>query len=166
MTVSRSPWSCTGGSSATWCFTPGLEGSRTLAGRPPRSTPRTTAPLSRREAKLEKVEEPLDYRVVAGPASSPTYRVGVRYPLAIKSFDVALVPPAYTGVEPSTVKGGDLRVIEGTDATFRITFDSPPAEASLVMTDPSVRSRRKRRLPRRRSSRSGRTARHTPPRSI
>ena len=49
---------------------------------------------------------------------------------------MALEPPAYTGVEPSTVKGGDLRVIEGTDATFRIAFDSPPAEASLVMTDP------------------------------
>ena len=77
-------------------------------------------PASKREAKLEKVEGPLDYRVAAGPASSPTYRIGVRYPLAIKSFDVALVPPAYTGIEPSTVKGGDLRVIEGTDATFQI----------------------------------------------
>ena len=40
------------------------------------------------------------------------------------------------------MKGGDLRVIEGTDATFQITFDSPPAEASLVMTDPSVRSKK------------------------
>ena len=74
----------------------------------------------RREAKLEKVEEPLDYRVVAGSASSPTYRIDVRYPLVLKSFDVDLKPPAYTGVEPSTVKGGDLRVIEGTEATFRI----------------------------------------------
>ena len=60
---------------------------------------------------------------------------------------MALKPPAYTDIEPSTVKGGDLRVIEGTDATFRIAFDSPPAEASLVMTDPSVRSRKDKAAP-------------------
>ena len=94
----------------------------------------------KREYKLEKVQEPTEYWVVAGPASSPTYRVGVRYPLKIKSFDVALKPPAYTGVAPSTVKGGNFRVIEGTSADFQIKFDSPPAEASLIVTDPAVRS--------------------------
>jgi hypothetical protein len=104
-------------------------------------------PAFRREAKLEKVEEPLEYRVSAGPASSPTYRVLVRYPLVIKTFDVALVPPAYTNIEPSTVKGGDLRVIERTDATFRITFDSTPSLASLVVTDPSVRSQKEKAAP-------------------
>ncbi|MFI5459341.1 MAG: DUF4175 family protein [Isosphaerales bacterium] len=104
-------------------------------------------PASKRAAKLEKVEGPLDYRVTAGSASSPTYRIGVRYPLVLKSFDVALRPPAYTGVKPSTVKGGDLRVIEGTDATFQINFDSPPAEASLVVTDLSVHSRKDKAAP-------------------
>ena len=97
---------------------------------------------SQREFKLEKVLEPLDYHAVAGSASSPTYRIGVRYPLVIKTFDVAIVPPSYTNIEPSTVKGGDLRMIERTDATFRITFDSPPEQASMVLTDPSVRARK------------------------
>ena len=99
-------------------------------------------PASKRELKLEKIEKPLAYRVSAGSVSSPTYRIGVRYPLALESFEVALRPPAYTGVKPSTVKGGDLRVIEGTEATFQISFDSPAAEASMVMTDPSVRSKK------------------------
>jgi len=85
--------------------------------------------------------------VTAGAASSPTYLIGVRYPLTLKSFEVALRPPVYTGVKPSTVKGGDLRVIEGTDATFQINFDSPPAEASLVVTDPSVRTRKDKAAP-------------------
>jgi hypothetical protein len=102
---------------------------------------------SKGESKLEKLKEPLDYRVVAGSVSSPTYRIGVRYPLALKSFDVQLAPPAYTGIKPSTVKGGDLRVVEGTDATFRIAFDSTPAKASLVMTDLSVRSRKDKAAP-------------------
>ena len=65
-----------------------------------------------------------------------------------------LAPPSYTGIKPSMVKGGDLRVVEGTDATFQIAFDSPPAKASLVMTDPSVRPRKDKSRPRRRSFRS------------
>ena len=89
----------------------------------------------------------MDYRVEAGPASSPTYRIGVRYPLTLKSFDVALKPPAYTGVAPSTVKGGDLRVIEGTGARFQMTFDAPAVEAALVVTDPSVRSKKEKTSP-------------------
>ena len=104
-------------------------------------------PASKREVTLEKLEKPLAYRVSAGSVSSPAYRIGVRYPLALESFDVAIRPPAYTGVKPSTVKGGDLRVIEGTEATFQITFDSPANEASLVMTDPSVRAKKDKAAP-------------------
>ncbi len=97
--------------------------------------------------RLEKIKESLEYRVVAGSISSPTFRIGVRMPLAIKSFEVDLAPPSYTGIKPSMVKGGDLRVVEGTDATFQIAFDSPPAKASLVMTDPSVRPRKGKEPP-------------------
>ncbi len=95
---------------------------------------------SKRQIKLEKIEKPLDYRAAAGSSSSPTYRIEVRYPLALSAFDVALKPAAYTGVKPSTVKGGDLRVVEGTEATFQIAFDAPTVEASLVLSDPSVHS--------------------------
>jgi hypothetical protein len=104
-------------------------------------------PASKRESRIEEVEDPLEYRIVAGSASSPTYRIGVRYPLALESFDVELTPPAYTRIKPSTVKGGDLRVVEGTDARFRIAFDAPPARASLVLADPSVRLRKDRPAP-------------------
>ena len=106
------------------------------------ANPDSNPPGSRREARLEKVEAPLEYRIVAGSAASPTYRIDVRYPLVLKSFDVDLKPPAYTGVAPSTVKGGDLRVIERTEATFRIGFDAPPGSASLVLTDPSRSSKK------------------------
>ena len=123
------------------------------AGEP--NSPWKAAPLdvpdrgrtSKRESKLEKLKEPMDYRFEAGPVSSPTYRIAVRYPLALKSFEVALEPPAYTGVASSTVKGGNLRVIEGTRATFQITFDALPVEAALVVTDPAVRSTKDRASP-------------------
>jgi hypothetical protein len=105
--------------------------------------PWTSAPLqvkngSKREGRLEKVKRELAYRVTAGSATSPTYVVRVRYPLAIRSFEVALEPPSYTGIKPETVKGGDLHAVVGTLATFRIAFDAPPAEASLVLNDPSA----------------------------
>ncbi|MEE8452172.1 MAG: DUF4175 family protein, partial [Thermoguttaceae bacterium] len=88
------------------------------------------------ETTVEKLLHPIEYRVVAGPAESDIYRVGVRYPLAIDKFEAALTPPAYTGVEPSTVEGGDLEVIEGTDVDFQITLSRPCSEAFLVLSDP------------------------------
>ncbi len=104
-------------------------------------------PAWKRVGKLEKVEKPLDYRVVAGKSSSPVYRIDVRYPLALKAFEVALEPPSYTGVQTTTVKGGDLRAIEGSEATFQVSFDATPVEASLVFSDPSVRGKKDKAPP-------------------
>jgi len=101
---------------------------------------RSTGPRSvRYEATLEKLRGPTEYRVAAeyplGAVESGSYRIGVRYPLALQAFKVALTPPTYTGLEPSTVEGGDLDVIEGTQASFRIKFDRACTEAFLVFSD-------------------------------
>ena len=94
-------------------------------------------PASRRSLTVGKVKDPFEYRVVAGPAESRTFKVDVRYPLEIKTFRVSLTPPAYTGLETTTVKGGDLQALQGTGAAFTITFDVPPDAASLELTDPA-----------------------------
>ena len=105
-------------------------------------------PASRREARLEKVRDPLEYRVVAGPDGGKTHLIDVRYPLRITSFDVMLTPPKYTGLKPSTVKGGDLRALQGTGAKFRIAFDVPNSAANLQIIDPSARAQAKgKKLP-------------------
>jgi hypothetical protein len=104
-------------------------------------------PAWKRVGKLEKVEKPLDYRVVAGKSSSPVYRIDVRYPLALKAFEVSLEPPSYTGVQTTTVKGGDLRVIEGSEATFELAFDARAVEAALVLFDPAVRRKKDKAPP-------------------
>jgi hypothetical protein len=86
-------------------------------------------------ATLEKITAPIEYRVVAGPANSKTYKVDVQYPLSIKSIKVELTPPAYTGIETKTVDDGNLNVIDGTKAKFHIRLDREPKTASVVLTE-------------------------------
>ncbi|MEJ7636552.1 MAG: hypothetical protein WKF75_00820 [Singulisphaera sp.] len=104
-------------------------------------------PKARRETTLEKVKDPLEYRVVAGPARSVQFKIDVRYPLEIKDFTVTLTPPAYTGLGPSKVKGGDMQAVEGTDAVLAIEFDTPPSQTVLEMSDPSWNSTGKDKSP-------------------
>ena len=98
-----------------------------------------TAP---RFATLENVRGPLTYRVVAGSIESQPFKIQVRYPLIIRSVEIDLRPPSYSHIAPSVVKGGDVQALAGTLATFRVVFDTPPAEAALVFTDPNVRPRK------------------------
>ena len=71
--------------------------------------PSASGRATKRTATLEKLRKPLVYRVVAGPATSRTSRITIRYPLALTTFQVTLTPPSYTGLPQETVKGGDLR---------------------------------------------------------
>jgi hypothetical protein len=94
-----------------------------------------TAPPCR-TTRIERLQEPIEYWAVAGQIESPTYRISVRLPVAIRKFEADLVPPAYTAIKPSTVPGGDLDVVEGTQVRFRVQLDRPVAEARLILSDP------------------------------
>ena len=69
------------------------------------SVPLQSGPGPKLKATLDKVKQPLAYRLTTASTTSSTYVVRVRYPLAIKSFEVVLAPPAYTGMKTETVKG-------------------------------------------------------------
>lgn len=84
---------------------------------------------------FERLRKPLEYQVAAGKLESPWYRVSIRLPLGITKFEADLKPPEYTGVNPSTVPGGDLEVVEGTQVGFRIQVDRPCQEAFLIVSD-------------------------------
>jgi len=89
-----------------------------------------------RTTRFESVQEPIEYCAVAGRIDSPVYHISVRLPVAIRKFKADLVPPQYTAIKPSTVPGGDLDVVEGTQVRFRVELDRPVAEARLVLSDP------------------------------
>ena len=96
-------------------------------------------PASALRARVEKVKDPVEYRVVAGPASSGSYQIKVRYPLAIKAFEVLVTPPAYTRIKPSKTKGGDIQGFEGSVAKIQVAFDAPTDHAALEMVAPSAK---------------------------
>jgi hypothetical protein len=79
------------------------------------------------------VKEPLEYWAVAGKVESPSYRIAIRRPIAIVKFEADLVPPSYTGLKASTVAGGDIEVVEGTEVRFRVELDRTAAEAFLAV---------------------------------
>ncbi len=88
------------------------------------------------QTALEDLREPIEYWATADHLRSSVHRITVRYPVVIKKFEATLTPPAYTGLEESTVEGGDLDVVEGTHVRFQIQLDRPCAEAALVLSDP------------------------------
>ena len=83
---------------------------------------------------LATVDRPTEYRVSAGPEKTAIHRIDARYPPSIEKFQVQLTPPAYTRQAPSLVEGGDLEVIEGTEARLQIQLDRPCNCAEMVVT--------------------------------
>lgn len=81
--------------------------------------------------KLARIREPVEYRVVAGPAVSDTYRIGVRYPLTIQSVTAKVTPPAYTGLPPTTVMDGNISALKGSSATVTVALDRVPSSAAI-----------------------------------
>ncbi len=90
----------------------------------------------RYEVPFTKVKEPFAYRVLAGDIASDEYHVTVRFPLRLESVSVELIPPEYTGAEPTVTIDGNIAALEGTMAVFRFELDRAAARASVVLTDP------------------------------
>ena len=95
--------------------------------------------LIRYETTLNNMFDSLEYRVLAGSTQSETYRIDVRHPLAIESIRADVTPPAYTGLEPSTLEKGSWNVIDGSTIRVNITLDRPPTTAMMILTERGVR---------------------------
>jgi hypothetical protein len=73
------------------------------------------------------VQHDFTYRVEAGDAATPWYRVTVRNRPAVRSLDITYSYPAYTGVPDRTDAGasGDIRALVGTSVRLRVQTDRP-----------------------------------------
>jgi hypothetical protein len=84
------------------------------------------------DTTLADCQTDLEYRVVAGPVESPTYRLTLLRPLVLKKFEATLEPPTYTRKPATVVKEGNFKVLEGSRVRFCIGLDRAAAEANLL----------------------------------
>ncbi len=86
------------------------------------------------EARIDVGAVPSRYRVLAGAARSPWFRIDVLLRPEAAGVSARLVPPAYTGraAEEGAVGPGGLVGLVGTTATLRIATSLPCREGTLV----------------------------------
>ncbi len=77
----------------------------------------------------------IGWRVVAGDAATPEYRLEAHVPPAVKDLVVVLAPPAYTRIQPFERKSPDIAVVRGTRAEFRIEANVPLGRAAIRFTN-------------------------------
>ena len=80
--------------------------------------------------------EDVEYYVAAGPLVSPRYKVRVVDLPSVKQIRVTYRYPAWTAMKPVTAEhSGDLRAIEGTDATVEVEMDRPLRDGQFLLDD-------------------------------
>lgn len=91
--------------------------------------------LSRYECELTPaIQQPTTYRLVAGDAFTPEYRLAVVVPLRVKVRKIEYKFPAYTKLEPRTVEDlGDIQALEGTEVTIHAESPEPLRHAQIVL---------------------------------
>ena len=87
----------------------------------------------RYEVPMTDIQEPFEYRFEAGPASTETHQVVVRYPLEVVGVTVTATPPAYTHLPQVVSTEFDFTAIDGSQAKIEIALDRAPAQASLML---------------------------------
>ena len=85
------------------------------------------------QVEIPKVRKPFEYQVVAGNYASPVHRVDVRYPLAVKGFQIELTPPGYTGISRKRISNGSFDAVQGSQVLMGIELDHAPIKAWLEL---------------------------------
>lgn len=77
--------------------------------------------------RFANVQHDFTYRIRAGDATTPRYRVTVRNRPAVTGLDLTYTYPAYTGLPPKTEAnaGGDIRALVGTRVRLDVRTDRP-----------------------------------------
>ena len=89
------------------------------------------------------LSQSLEYFISAGDATTRTYAVEVQVPLSIVVERVEYQYPAYTGKARETVEGtGDIKALEGTEATVYARANQPIDKATIEFDGDSRSARR------------------------
>lgn len=88
---------------------------------------------NRFRGEVSQVAEDLEYRVVAGPFSSPWYEIAAVDRPSVGDLKVRLYPPHYTGLPTETIRGGNIRGVKGSTLSFEVETNKEVVRARLVL---------------------------------
>ena len=82
---------------------------------------------------MADVTKTFTYRVVAGDARSPQYRVTVHHRPVIEKLELRITPPSYTGLPAISQPSGTVKALAGSTVEIRATCSKPIAKAALAV---------------------------------
>ena len=88
--------------------------------------------------KFDGVFQSFEYEIRVGDAVSPQHKVTVIAPPQIAKTRIALKYPAYTGLKDAEVGDANLQVPEGTQITWRLSYDMPLSNVFLIREYPET----------------------------
>lgn len=86
-------------------------------------------------AKIARLEKSLRYRAVTGPFASATYSAEAVDAPEIANVQLALYPPAYTGLGSVSVPEGSIEGLKGSSLRLDAVATKDVAKAEIVMDD-------------------------------
>ena len=81
---------------------------------------------------LAKLEQDVEFEVIAGPKPLPFGRITVLQPLKLERASAHITPPEYTHRPAQDVETLDLKVLEGSNVSLRLDLSRPASEGLLV----------------------------------
>jgi hypothetical protein len=90
---------------------------------------------------ISGVREPMRYRVEAGPVTTNWYDVRVAARPLVRSLQVRVDPPAYTGLPERSLDAnvGDVTGLPGSTVEVEATLGGPPVDRAALVFDDSTR---------------------------
>ena len=100
----------------------------------PMAAPADARP-DRLTSTIERVQQNVRYRVIAGDAWSRWYEVRVHRRPAIEQITQTITPPKYVDADPVEQVGGSIRALTGSTVKLRVEASEPVREGWLVLND-------------------------------
>lgn len=87
--------------------------------------------------KLEDLQHDLEFEVLAGLRALPLGAIQVLQPLTLEESQSRIIPPSYTAKPEETIKGLELKVLEGSTIELTFNLNRAAAEATATIVDSS-----------------------------
>jgi len=108
------------------------------SGGPREASAASALPASSRRFAIEfpALARGFTYWAVAPEGESPRFSVEIASPPRLRSVELRVRPPAYTGAAPRTVMGGDAEVLAGSEVEVLALLDGPEAASAALSLVP------------------------------